>query len=345
MGIIAPPFSITNRMVSAISAISEKIGQIGGLRALDARPHLRRNNRIRSIHSSLAIEANSLSLDAVRAVIDGKTVIGPQNEIQEVKNAYQAYGQLGRFDPYSIQDLKNVHGIMTHLLVAESGAFRRGEEGVFEGDRCIFMAPPAKLVPQLMDNLFAWMRSVAGELHPLILSSVFHYEFVFIHPFSDGNGRMARLWQAGILSGWNPLFSFLPMESRIHAFQAEYYDAIALCHREGRSDAFIEFMLDKIGEALEAALTQAADANAFLNGRVRRLLDAMEFGVPYTTAQIMAMLGLKSRETLRRHYLHPALELGLVAMGEPDKPTSRNQVYVRDNGHPPGAPEDGAGRG
>ena len=151
MKMYSPPFSITNEMVSLISEISDKLGRISNYKEFESKPHLRRNNRIKSIHSSLAIEANSLSMDEVRAVVNGKTVIGPQKEIQEVKNAYAAYEQIGSFDPYSVEELKRLHGLFTKYTVDESGAFRRGEEGVFDGDRCIFMAPPAHLVPQLMD--------------------------------------------------------------------------------------------------------------------------------------------------------------------------------------------------
>ena len=329
MGVYTPPFTITNRMVAVISQIAEKLGHISNYREFESKLYLRRNNRIRSIHSSLAIEANSLSLDEVKGVIDGKTVIGQQKEIHEVKNAYLAYEEIGTLDPYSLEDLKRIHGIMTYLTVAESGTFRQGGEGVFDGDRCIFMAPPAKLVPDLMDQLFTWMRHAAEEIHPLILSSVFHYEFVFIHPFSDGNGRMARLWQTGLLSQWNPVFQYLPIESRIHEYQPAYYDAISGCHSAGKSDGFIEFMLDKINETLDLALTQASSENAYLSEYVQRLLGVMEYDVPYTAMQIMEALHLKSKETLRKHYINPALEMGLIVMGVPDKPTSRNQTYIR----------------
>ena len=157
-----PPFTITNSMVSLVSEISEKIGRLDRYQRLDAKPQLRCNNRIRSIHSSLAIEANSLSMEAVRGVIDGKTVIGSEKEIQEVKNAYRAYDELCRFDPFSIDELKRLHGIMTYLTVDESGQFRRGEEGIFDGDCCIFMAPPAMRVSGLMEDLFSWMKEARG---------------------------------------------------------------------------------------------------------------------------------------------------------------------------------------
>lgn len=210
MGDYKPPFTITNEILSYVSSISEKIGRITATGNLETKPHLRKNNRIRSIHSSLKIEANSLSLGQVRDVINGKIVLGEKREIQEVKNAYAVYEKLSEIDPYSISDLKKYHFIMTKYVVEESGDFRRGEEGVFNGDQCIFMAPPARLVPQLMENLFYWMKEAQDSIHPLILSSVFHYEFVFIHPFSDGNGRMARLWHTAILSKWNLIRMTIP---------------------------------------------------------------------------------------------------------------------------------------
>lgn len=324
-----PPFTITNQMLMLVAEIAEKTGSVSNFHSFETKPHLRRNNRIRSIHSSLAIEANSLSLDEVRSVISGKTVIGPQKEIQEVKNAYQAYEQLGRFDPYSLEDLKQLHGIMTYLTVQESGVFRSHNEGVFKGDQCIFMAPPPHLVPEQMQALFEWMNSAKTEVHPLILSSVFHYEFVFIHPFSDGNGRMARLWQTALLSEWNPIFQYLPLESRIQEFQDGYYEAIAACHGAGSADAFIAFMLDKINLTLDWALQQASEKDAYLPVTVQKLLDAMAYDVPYSAAQLMEKLGLQSRANFRKLYLIPALERNLIAMGIPDKPTSRNQTYIK----------------
>lgn len=324
-----PPFTITNKMLMLVAQIAEKTGRISNFRDLESKPHLRRNNRIRSIHSSLAIEANSLSLSEVKEVIAGKTVLGPQKEIQAVKNAYQAYDMIGSFDPFSIADLKKLHGVMTYLTVQESGAFRSGNEGVFRDNRCIFMAPPPNLVPGQMDALFSWMKCASATVHPLILSSVFHYEFIFIHPFADGNGRMARLWQTALLSEWNPVFQYMPLESRIHEFQDEYYDSIAACHSSGRSDVFVEFMLDKINLTLDWAQAQIVSEDAYLSEQVRRLMDAMEYDVPYTAVQIMFALGLKSKENLRKLYIGPALERGLIVMGLPDKPTSRNQTYIK----------------
>ena len=290
---------------------------------------MRKNNRIQSIHASLKIEANSLTLGQVRDVINGKTVLGEQKEIQEVKNAYAAYERLSEIDPYNIQDLKQFHGIMTKYLLEESGEFRLGEEGVFNGEQCIFMAPSARLVPHLMNDLFDWMKEVQGNVHPLILSSVFHYEFVFIHPFSDGNGRMARLWHTAILSKWKSVFEYIPIESQIEKFQNEYYEIISKCHVAGESTLFIEFMLSQIDKILNDISAQIKERNAYLPENIQKLLKVMEYDVPYTSNALMERLGLKAREGFRRNYLHPAVEMDLIQMTIPDKPNSRNQRYVR----------------
>ena len=329
MGDYKPPFTITNQILSYVSSISEKIGRITATSNLESKPHLRKNNRIKSIHSSLKIEANSLSLGQVRDVINGKTVLGEQKEIQEVKNAYDAYEGVLKINPYSIKDLKKYHGIMTKYVVEESGDFRQGEEGVFNGDQCIFMAPPARFVSQLMEDLFDWMKETKTEIHPLILSSVFHYEFVFIHPFSDGNGRMARLWHTAILSKWKPVFAYIPIESQIEKFQEEYYDAIARCHIEGASTIFIEFMLSQIDKILDDIAVQLSDDNEQLSEGIKRLLDVMEYDIPYTGKTLMDKLGLKSKEGFRRNYLRPAVDMHLIRMTIPDKPNSRNQRYVK----------------
>lgn len=325
-----PPFTITNRIVSYVASISEKIGRITLLSDMEAKPHLRKNNRIKSIHSSLKIEANSLSLNQVRDVINGKLVLGEQKEIQEVKNAYDAYEKILELDPYSIDDLKKFHGIMTRYIVEESGDFRRGEEGVFNGEQCIFMAPPAQYVSQLMNELFGWMREAQTKVHPLVLSSVFHYEFVFIHPFSDGNGRMARLWHTAILSKWKPIFEYIPIESQVEKFQEDYYDAIARCHVEGESTFFIEFMLSQIDKILDELSVQISDDYQQIPESVQKLLAVMEYDISYTGNALMEKLGLKSREGFRRNYLRPAMEMHLIHMTIPDKPNSRNQRYIKD---------------
>ena len=324
-----PPFIITDKILMYVSSISEKIGRITAVGNLDTRPYLRRNNRIKSIHSSLKIEANSLSLGQVRDVINGKTVLGEQKEIIEVKNAFTAYEYLSKINPYNIEDLKKIHGVMTNNILRESGEFRSGEEGVFNGDECIFMAPPAKFVPLLVSELFDWMKKNHNQVHPLIMSCIFHYEFVFIHPFSDGNGRMARLWQTAILSKWKTIFEYIPIESQIEKFQDEYYDVIAKCHINGESTIFIEFMLSQLDKISDDISIQFNEENEHISEAVKRLLDVMEYDIPYTSKTLMEKLGLKSREGFRKNYLNPAIEMCVIRMTNPDTPRSRNQRYIR----------------
>ena len=325
-----PPFDITNIMLDIISSIMKKIGKLDNYKDLNKMPVLRRNNRIRSIHSSLAIEANSLSFEQVKDIIDGKTVIGPQDEIQEVKNAYEAYKLIKEVNQYSIKDLKKVHGVMTYLTVDESGEFRKGNEGVFdENGNCIHVCPPPEQVDGLMKQLFNWIKNNNGIVHPLILSSVFHYEFVFIHPFKDGNGRTARLWQNVILSNWEEIFEYVPIESQIKKYQEKYYSAIANCDHNGNSTEFIEFILKMIDETLEDLMDSTSVQANHVSSYVNKLLDVMESGVAMTTSELMEKLNMKSRISFRDNYLNPALENGLIKMTNPDKPTSKNQMYYK----------------
>lgn len=325
-----PPFTITNEILTLVSSISEKLGQITATSNLEAKPHLRKNNQIKSIHGSLKIEANSLSLGQVRDVINGKTVLGERKEILEVKNAYACYEKLSEINPYDMDDLKFYHGIMTKYLETEAGSFRTGDEGVFDKNKCIFVAPSGRLVQDLMKMLFQWMNSAQNSIHPLILSSIFHYEFVFIHPFTNGNGRMARLWHTAILTKWKPIFKYIPIESQIEKFQEEYYDAIAKCHAAGESTIFITFMLSQIDRILDTISLQIKDDNNSLSEYVKRLLAVMDYDIPYTSTDLMEKLELKAREGFRRNYLRPAIELNLIRMSIPDKPNSKNQRYIKN---------------
>ena len=323
-----PPFSITGRMLEKSISISEKLGRITSFQSLRRMPALRRNNKIRSVHSSLAIEANSLSLDQEVDVIDGRTVIGPQKQIQEVKNAYKAYSIIQELDGYNENDLLKAQGIMTYLTDEESGKYRSHAEGVFDGEQLIFVAPPADLVPRLMNDLFNWLKN-DNETPILIKSCIFHYEFVFIHPFNDGNGRTARLWQNVLLSKWNPIFEYIPIESQIQNYQTEYYEKISECHKAGNSDAFTEFMLKMIDDTLEDVICGMSREAFNISEQVNRLLNVMEKDIPLSANEIMNRLGIKSKETLRASYLNPAIENGLIKMTLPDKPKSKNQRYVR----------------
>ena len=325
-----PPFNITNKMLDLVDRKIEKMGRLDNYNNLNKMPILRRNNKIRSIYSSLRIEANSLTFNQVKDVINGKMVIGPQKEIQEVKNAYNAYEMINKVDPYSIDDLKKIHGIMTYLTVEESGDFRKGDEGVMDGDICIFIAPKPEYVDKLMRQLFDFIKRNKDIIHPLILSSVFHYEFVFIHPFSDGNGRTVRLWQNILLTKWKPIFEYVPIETAIKKYQNDYYKAIANCNAKGDSTEFIEFMLKMIDEVLDDLIKNANIEIKHINSYIAKLLDVMDYNIPMSIKEIMEKLGLKSRSSFIKTYLNPALEQGLIKMTIKDKPTSKNQRYYKD---------------
>ena len=326
-----PPFEISNEMLKKVSDIMEKIGKLDSFTNLDKTPYLRKQTKINSVHSSVAIENNPLSLEQVKDVINGKLVIGEQKDIQEVKNAYKAYEMLKDINPYSIDDLKKVHGVMTFLVEEVSGEFRSSSEGVFDDNgNCIFICPPGDRVNSLMNDLFEWLNENKDTIHPLILSSIFHYEFVFIHPFTNGNGRTVRLWQNSILYKWKDIFEYLPIESKIHKYQDEYYNSIALCHKNANSNVFIEFMLKMIDETLDEAISTShlPITNETIN--INKLLDAMESSKPMTATEIMEKLGIKSKETLRGQYLDHAIKQGLVSLTIPDKPTSKNQMYYKN---------------
>lgn len=326
-----PPFEISNEMLKKVSNIMEKIGKLDSFTNLDKTPHLRKQTKINSVHSSVAIENNSLSLEQVKDVINGKLVIGKQKDIQEVKNAYKAYEMLKDINPYSIDDLKKVHGVITFLVEEVSGEFRTSSEDVFDDNgNCIFVCPPGDRVNSLMNDLFEWLNENKDTIHPLVLSSIFHYEFVFIHPFTNGNGRTVRLWQNLILYKWKDIFEYLPIESKIHKYQDEYYNSITLCHKNANSNVFIEFMLKMIDETLDEAISTSylPITNETIN--INKLLDVMESGKPMRATEIMEKLGIKSKETLRGQYLDPAIKQGLVSLTIPDKPTSKNQMYYKN---------------
>ena len=257
-----PPFEITNQMIDQVAEIAELVGKISATFSLSINPTLRRSNRIRTIHGSLAIEQNTLSLEQVTAVLNGKHVLAPPKDIAEVKNAYEIYERLHKLDPYSVDDLLTAHNIMTRGLVEESGMFRTRPVGVVdrEGHILHFGTLP-QYVPNLVMELLDWAKN--SKVHTLIRSCVFHYEFELIHPFADGNGRVGRLWHTLLLSKWNSAFAWLPVESIIHDRQQEYYEAINASNDAGESTVFIEFMLS----AIKASLIDAINTNDEMSDR------------------------------------------------------------------------------
>ena len=326
-----PPFHMTDKMTLLIAEISEQVGRITVLQEGTINPHLRKENRIRTIHSSLAIERNSLSLEQVTAIIDGKRVLGSPNEIKEVQNAYEAYELMLSLDPSSVDDLLKAHKLMMNGLVPENGRFRSGGVGVFDGDVLIHMAPPAKFVPEHIQNLFNWYQQ--SELHPLIKSAIFHYEFEFIHPFADGNGRMGRMWHSLLLGEWKKMFLWLPIEELIRSRQSEYYDALASADKQTDSAEFVELMLEIIRDSIKEISSVGLDTDQVSDQvsdqdetPVGRLLAALG-DKTLSATELMKMLGLSHRPTFRKNYLNPALEQGLIERTIPDKPNSKNQKY------------------
>lgn len=244
-----PPFSINNEITNLVIEIAELTGRISARIGITPSPQLRKHSLIRTIQSSLAIENNTLTIEQVTDIINGKRVLGAPNEIQEVKNAIDVYKLLLTLNPFNESDLLRAHKIMMSNLVNENGRYRSGGVGVFDGNKCIHMARAATRVPTLMKDLFSWVKET--NIHPLISSCVFHYEFEFIHPFADGNGRMGRLWQTLLLMQWNSIFAWLPVETIVKEHQQQYYDAIAQSDNIGNSTPFILFMLQCIKRALE----------------------------------------------------------------------------------------------
>ena len=317
MALQTPPFSITSTILARAEEIGEAIGRAEAA-GVGQDLRLRRVNRIRTIRGSLAIEGNRLSEDQISTILDGKPVIGPLRDIQEARNAIEAYDRYQEWDPAKESHLLQAHEILMRALLDAPGRYRTSPVVVMGSDEVQHIGPPARRVPGLMANLLEWLGN--AEEHPLVSSSVFHYEFEFIHPFEDGNGRLGRLWQTLILTRWNPVFALVPVESLIYARQSDYYRAIRESSAEGESTRFIEFMLDAI---LAALRTPQVTPQA--TPQVDRLLAVLQGSM--SRRQIQAALGLRDRKSLRQRYLLPALQDGLVEMTRPDAPSAANQQY------------------
>ena len=295
-----PPFTVSAKAINLIAKISSQLERYAIRMEQEDTLRLRRANRIKTIHSSLAIEGNTLSEGEVQAVLEGKKVVAPLKEIQEVKNAIKTYELYPKLNPFSIPDLLLAHGTMMAGLVDEAGMFRKGGVGVFDGDKPIHIAPPADRVRDLMSDLFGWLEN--ADDHLLIRSCVFHYEFEFIHPFADGNGRIGRLWQSLILGRLNPIFEHLPVENMVYSNQQAYYHAINRSSDLGDSGPFIDFMLEEILNALVGhqgkSNADIADAKG-LNYQQLRVLEYLRADRHTTAAKIAADLDMSARQIER----------------------------------------------
>lgn len=321
-----PPYTITPAIVTLIEQIGESLGKLSLLnKQQDLR--LRRIHRIQTIHGSLAIEGNTLSEEQISTILDGKPVVAPPREVQEVRNAIKAYDEFQSWNPASKTDLLKAHEILMTGLIDAPGQYRTRGVDVGGAGKIVHVAPPAKRVPELMTKLLDCLKKT--DEHALIKSCVFHYEFEFIHPFADGNGRMGRLWQTLLLTRWNQLFADIPVESMVYAHQQEYYDTIAQSSKDGQSTAFITFTLKMILDEINSVSIETDQVNSQVTDQVKSLLAilAQTPSKAFPATELMTLLELSHRPTFRQNYLHPAISAGLIEMTIPDKPNNRNQKY------------------
>ncbi|MFT5163384.1 MAG: Fic family protein [Alteromonadaceae bacterium] len=329
-----PPFSISETVLALVADISELLGHYTAQQKNGLSPQVRRGNRIRTIHASLAIEHNTLTIEQVTALLEGKRVMGTPSEIQEVRNAIKAYETLSGLNPANLDDLLRTHGLLMLGLSDEAGRWRSVGVGIYRDDQLIHMPPSATQVPRLMRDLFTWL--VQSNSHPLIKSCMFHYEFEFIHPFIDGNGRMGRFWQTLILASWREQLAYLPVETIIKDQQAQYYQALRKSDNSSDSTPFVEYMLAAIKLGLQEAIEseqvndQVSDqVNDYVSDQVEPLIQTMRKSPnqAYAVPAVMNTLGLNHRGNFRKNYLLPALDAGLIEMTNPDSPKSPKQKY------------------
>jgi Fic family protein len=323
-----PPYTITENAADYLAKIVETVTRLEVKTEFPRDIKLHRENRLRTIHSSLAIEGNSLSLGEVAAVIEGKLVAGKQTEIKEVKNAYEAYDKVMTFDPYSASDFLKAHKLMTDDLVKEAGKFRSKDVGVFDNGAPIHIGARPQFVPKLVENLFAWAKT--SKLHPVLKSAILHYEIEIIHPFEDGNGRMGRLWQTLILAKWNAIFAWIPMESAIYQNRPRYYQAIEDSRKANDSGAFIEFTLKAILDIISAQekhQVKHKDKHKLeLSDIQLAVLGALK-NTTLSRKEIFAAIGVAGDTRAYRRHIEPLIGNGLIEMTIPDKPNSKTQKY------------------
>ncbi|MFH0267297.1 Fic family protein [Vibrio rumoiensis] len=336
----APPFTLNKQILSRVANISEQLGRLTATQDRAQSLLLRKVNRVRTIQGSLAIEGNQLTEDQITAILEGKRVIAPAREVQEASNALNVYEQLDSFAYQKESSLLQAHKTLMLGLIDSAGQYRNTGVGVIKNQQVIHMAPPADRVPKLMGELFTWLAN--SDDHPLIKSCVFHYEFEFIHPFADGNGRMGRLWQTLILKQYHEVFTYLPVESLIATHQTEYYQAIADSTKAADSAPFIVFMLSMIEQALQQLHHTSESVETGVSPQVapqvtpqvKMLIRVMKVAGETEQAQtsfnrtdLQQLLGLKDKKSFNQRYLQPALINGLIEMTIPEKPTSRLQQY------------------
>jgi Fic family protein len=329
-----PLYTITEKAADYLAKIVEIVTRLEYGTGFKRDIRLHRKNRMRTIHSSLAIEGNSLTLGEVTAVIEGQVVAGKQTEIKEVKNAYEAYDKIMTFDPYDVKDFLKAHRLMTQGLVTESGKFRSGDVGVFDGDVAVHIGARPQFVQGFIKDLLDWARK--SELHPVLKSAILHYEIETIHPFADGNGRMGRLWQTLLLAKWNEIFAWIPMESVMYEKRPQYYEAIEVARKANDSGAFIEFtllaVLETIVDQEKHQVKHEEKHQVELTSTQIKVLKSIE-DKTLSRKEIFAEIGMYGDSRSFKRHIEPLIEAGLIKMTVSDKPNSRLQKYrLTDSG-------------
>ena len=323
-----PHYTITEKAADYLAKIVETVTRLEYGTGFKRDIRLHRENRVRTIYSSLAIEGNSLTLGEVTAVIEGKIVAGKQTEIKEVKNAYEAYDKIMTFDPYAIKDFLKAHKLMTEGLVEESGRFRGGDVGVFDGDVVVHIGARPQFIYELIKELFDWAKK--SDLHPVLKSAILHYEIETIHPFADGNGRIGRLWQTLLLSKWNAIFAWVPMESVLYQNRQQYYQAIEAARKANDSSVFIEFTLSAlyeiIGDQEKRQVKHQEKHQVDLTGTQIDVLKSLKYKA-LSRKEIFVAIGMRGDSRSFKRHIEPLMEAGLIEMIVPDKPNSRLQKY------------------
>jgi len=323
-----PHYTITEKAADYLAKIVETVTRLEYGTGFKRDIRLHRENRVRTIYSSLAIEGNSLTLGEVTAVIEGKIVAGKQTEIKEVKNAYEAYDKIMTFDPYAIKDFLKAHKLMTEGLVEESGRFRGGDVGVFDGDVVVHIGARPQFIYELIKELFDWAKK--SDLHPVLKSAILHYEIETIHPFADGNGRIGRLWQTLLLSKWNAIFAWVPMESVLYQNRQQYYQAIEAARKANDSSVFIEFTLSALYEIIadqeKRQVKHQERRQVDLTGTQIDVLKSLKYKT-LSRKEIFVAIGMRGDSRSFKRHIEPLMEAGLIEMIVPDKPNSRLQKY------------------
>ncbi len=319
-----PPFTITSEIIDLIAEISELMGEIKHLNESHLAVRLRKISQIKTITGTLQIEGNTLSEQQVTALMEGKRVLGTMQEIEEVKGAIEVYNRIEAFDYKSLESLLDAHKVLMGELLTHAGQFRDKAVGVYGAQGVAHVAPPANQVPGLMADLFAWLNQ--AEVHPLVTSSVFHYEFEFIHPFIDGNGRMGRLWQHIILQRWRESFALVPVESMVRDHQQDYYQALEQAGQDGDCTVFVLFMLKTIRQSIVDVKWYGDQVSDQVSDQVEKLLACMS-EVWLSAAELMVLVNISHKATFRKNYLIPALERGDIEMYHPSSPRSPKQKY------------------